>query len=117
MYARPAPNSTLDELQRRVRSQICRSCAWRSPRSRRVDAAQPLPCQVVCPLFQSLPRLLRVAQLLDPSLRPYEGVLSHRIDAILKREGKDRRGGKRPMRSPLTEYRGRLIPIIRSLVD
>ena len=60
----------IDTLRRSVRARVCATCPKRSLGWESAGVGAALPCEGGCPLFASLPAMLKSASLIDPMLSP-----------------------------------------------
>lgn len=105
----------LDTLRRAVRARICTTCPRRSRVLKHAGPDVALPCEGECPLFSTLPALMRTATNADPMLssprRMMERTLEHARDAS-KRSS---RAGRHPGH-PATDRRNEEITM-RTIED
>ena len=67
----------LDDLQRKLRSQVCRRCYLRVPGSDGFGPNTPRPCERYCAIFTTLPQARVVGEFTDPMIGSYEKGLRH----------------------------------------
>jgi len=109
---------SLEFLQSELRSQICRRCYLRPPRSRWRSPNVPSPCEPRCAVFTTLPSVRRIGEYLDPMVRSYETALAH-----LYREVCDNGASAashcaaKSDRRALRRYRQRVIQVIAAILN
>ena len=75
----------LDTLRRAVRARVCADCPRKTPGWTDVGPGAAVPCEGACPLFSSLPALLKTAALVDPMLRDPRKAMESTLDRSLDR--------------------------------
>ena len=68
---------TLDLIRHEIRSEICRRCFLRPPRTKWLGNGVPRACEQRCALFTTLPQAHRIGEYLDPMVESYEKALRH----------------------------------------
>jgi hypothetical protein len=73
-------NVSLDMVKQAVRARVCSRCSQRTHGCENLQPDAPLPCERTCSVFLNLPRLVYVAERLDPLIGSTGRALAHAMD-------------------------------------
>ena len=108
---------SLELLQHELRRRVCQHCCGRPPSSEMLGPEAVRICELTCPIFVHLPKLLNAAILTDPMLRSKEEILRHLIEELCHTHGGHCNTPIAcPARNPLGCYRTAVINVILDLV-